>query len=123
MLKYLKKLIIKDYQFDETEKLIKGVVDALIKNSDTTAMVAPVSSTYYLSNDKLQYFLKTDGNSVVLTNHKFTYQQSVSVKFGEIIVDTIREYIEFNRKQFDKSVFDNQIQLLKNIKENLEHQN
>jgi hypothetical protein len=119
----LKKLIIKDYQFDETEKLIKGVVDALIKNSDTTAMVAPVSSTYYLSNDKLQYFLKTDGNSVVLTNHKFTYQQSVSVKFGEIIVDTIREYIEFNRKQFDKSVFDNQIQLLKNIKENLEHQN
>jgi hypothetical protein len=44
----------------------------------------------------------------------------MSVKFGEMVVSTIKKYMEKNRTEFDKRVFDNQIELLKNINKTLE---
>jgi predicted methyltransferase len=47
----------------------------------------------------------------------------MGVKFSEIITDIIKDFMETNRKEFENSVFQNQLELLKNIKENLEKQN
>ena len=123
MLKLFKKLFIKEYQFDETETLIKDVVKNLLKQKDTEAMTAPISMTYYIRNDRMEYFIKTDGESIMITNHKFTFKEKMGVKFSEIITDIIKDFMETNRKEFENSVFKNQLELLKNIKENLEKQN
>jgi hypothetical protein len=123
MLKLFKKLFIKEYQFDETETLIKDVVKNLLKQKDTEAMTAPISMTYYIRNDRMEYFIKTDGESIMITNHKFTFKEKMGVKFSEIITDIIKDFMETNRKEFENSVFQNQLELLKNIKENLEKQN
>jgi len=123
MLKLFKKLFIKEYQFDETETLIRDVVKNLLKQKDTEAMTAPISMTYYIRNDRMEYFIKTDGESIMITNHKFTFKEKMGVKFSEIITDIIKDFMETNRKEFENSVFQNQLELLKNIKENLEKQN
>ena len=122
MLKLFKKLFIKEYQFDETETLIKDVVKNLLKQKDTEAMTAPISMTYYIRNDRMEYFIKTDGESIMITNHKFTFKEKMGVKFSEIITDIIKDFMETNRKEFENSVFKNQLELLKNIKESLETQ-
>jgi hypothetical protein len=123
MLKLFKKLFIKEYQFDETEILIKDVVKNLLKQKDTEAMTAPISMTYYIRNDRMEYFIKTDGESIMITNHKFTFKEKMGIKFSEIITDIIKDFMETNRKEFENSVFKNQLELLKNIKESLENQN
>ena len=123
MLKLFKKLFIKEYQMDETETLIKDVVKNLLKQKDTEAMTAPISMTYYIRNDRMEYFIKTDGESIMITNHKFTFKEKMGVKFSEIITDIIKDFMETNRKEFENSVFKNQLELLKNIKESLEKQN
>jgi hypothetical protein len=123
MLKLFKKLFIKEYQLDETETLIKDVVKNLLKQKDTEAMTAPISMTYYIHNSKLQYYIKTDGESIMITNHKFTFKEKMGVKFSEIITDIIKDFMETNRKEFENSVFQNQLELLKNIKQNLENRN
>jgi hypothetical protein len=123
MLKLFRKLFIKEYQFDETEILIKDVVKNLLKQKDTEAMTAPISMTYYIRNDRMEYFIKTDGESIMITNHKFTFKEKMGIKFSEIITDIIKDFMETNRKEFENSVFKNQLELLKNIKESLENQN
>jgi hypothetical protein len=123
MLKLFKKLFIKEYQMDETETLIKDVVKNLLKQKDTEAMTAPISMTYYIRNDRMEYFIKTDGESIMITNHKFTFKEKMGIKFSEIITNIIKDFMETNRKEFENSVFQNQLELLKNIKENLETQN
>jgi hypothetical protein len=123
MLKLFKKLFIKEYQMDETETLIKDVVKNLLKQKDTEAMTAPISMTYYIRNDRMEYFIKTDGESIMITNHKFTFKEKMGIKFSEIITNIIKDFMETNRKEFENSVFKNQLELLKNIKESLEKQN
>jgi hypothetical protein len=39
MLKSLKKLVIKEYQLDETEKLIKDIVVGMLGNENTEAIL------------------------------------------------------------------------------------
>jgi hypothetical protein len=120
MLELLKNLAKSEYVLDETETLVKNVIDNLLTKDGTIAMVAPISETYYLFNEKFHYYIKTDGYSIVITNHKFTFKEGMSVKFGEMVVSTIKKYMEKNRTEFDKRVFDNQIELLKNINKTLE---
>jgi len=129
MLKLFKELFIKEYQFDETETLIKDVVKSLLKQKDTEAITAPISMTYYIRNYRMEYFIKTDGETIMITNHKFTFKQKMSIKFSEIIMNIIRDFMETNRKEFENSVkefensvFKNQLEMLKNIKESLETQ-
>lgn len=119
MLKSLKKLLVKEYQLDETETLIRDVIVGLLKREDTEAITAPISSTYYIFNEGLHYHIKLDGFTIVITNHKFTFKEGLSVKFGEILVQLVKEHMEKHRKEFEKRVFDNQIELLKNIKNSL----
>jgi aromatic ring-opening dioxygenase LigB subunit len=77
----------------------------------------------------MEYFIKTDGETIMITNHKFTFKQKMSIKFSEIIMNIIRDFMETNRKEFENSVkefennvFKNQLEMLKNIKESLETQ-
>lgn len=119
MLKSLRKMLIKEYQPNETEILIKDVIVGLLKKEDTEAITAPISGTYYISNEELQYHIKLDGFSITIANHKFTFKEGLSVKFGEMLIELVKEYMEKNRKEFEQRVFNNQIQLLKNIKNSL----
>jgi hypothetical protein len=119
MLKSLKKLVIKEYQLDETEKLIKDIVIGMLGNENTEAITAPLSGMYFLSNKELHYYIRINEFSVTITNHKFMFREGMSSKFGNMIISIVKEFMEKNRMEFENRVFINQIQLLKNIKNSL----
>ena len=123
MLKSLKKLVIKEYQLDETEKLIKDIIVGMLGNENTEAITAPLSGAYYISNETLHYYIKIDEFSINITNHKFSFKEGITSKFGNMIIGIVKEFMEKNRKEFEKTVFTNQIELLKNIKNNLDKEN
>lgn len=125
MLQKLKSKLIEKvspkYELSETENLIKDVLELMLKNEGTDAISAPITQRYYVSNPNLGYYIKITEYSVTITNHKFTFQEALSEKFKEILLNLVREYMENSRNIFEKTVFDNQIELLKNIKKNLEN--
>jgi uncharacterized membrane protein len=123
MLKLLKKLLnklfVKQHKFDEVEGLINDIIIALLEKEKTEAITAPISGVYYITNEKLHYYVRVDAFSIIITNHKFTFKEGITSKFSDSIISVIKEYMEMNRKEFENKVFNNQIQLLKNIKNNL----
>lgn len=115
----ISKKFIKEYKLSDTESLIKSVLELMLQRDGTEAITAPISERYYVSNPKLGYYLKVTEYSITITNHKFTFQEAITEDFRKIILDIIRQYMEESRNAFEKTVFDNQIELLKNIKSNL----
>ena len=115
----ISKKFIKEYKLSDTETLIKSVLELMLKTEGSEAITAPISERYYVSNPNLGYYLKVTEYSITITNHKFTFQEAITEKFKKIILDIIKQYMEESRSTFEKTVFDNQIELLKNIKSNL----
>lgn len=119
MFKSIIALVTKLPELSDTEKLIKEIVDGMLAKNETEAITAPLSGTYYISNEKFHYYIRIDEYSVNITNHKFSYKERISPKFGNLLICSVKEYMENNRKEFEKKVFNNQIELLQNIKNNL----
>ena len=118
-LEQLKSLIIKQYELSESETLMRDIIIGLLEKDETEVILAPISQMYYISNEKLQYYIKIMEFHIDITNHKFTISHAINPKFAHIIISILREYMETNRKEFEKTVFQNQIHLLKNIKNTL----
>jgi len=86
---------------------------------DTICRSSPLSSRYYLQNDRLHYYVRISDFEVVITNTKFNYNLLISSRFSEHLVKLVTEFIEDERQQFDSLVFQNEIQLLQNIDESI----
>lgn len=112
-------LVIKKYELNETEKLIYDIIVGMLSKDDTEAITAPLSGTYYISNEKLHYYINIDEFNINITNHKFSFKEGIPSKFGNMMIAIIKEHMEKNRKDFENRVFKNQIELLQNIKNNL----
>lgn len=106
-------------KLNENQILVKDVLNLMLQTDGTEAITAPISGKYYISNEKMGYYIMIGDFSVSITNHKFTFEQSVSLKFREILVNVVKTYMEDSRLAFEKTIFNNQTELLKGIKNNL----
>jgi hypothetical protein len=113
-----KKIVPKE-ELNENQLLVKDVLSLMLSTDGTEAITAPISGKYYISNEKLGYYIMIGDFSVSISNHKFTFEQSVSVKFREILIDVVKKYMEQSRLEFEKRIFNNRTELLKSIKNNL----
>jgi len=113
-----KQLISPEYVKNEKEQLLEEILNLLLFSySDTECITAPVSGVYYISNSKLGYWMKVWDEGVTLTNHKFSYSHAGNLKFQKMLIETIHQFMENDRAQFEQTVFQNEIELLKQIKE------
>jgi hypothetical protein len=94
----------------------------LFDAEDTECITAPISGKYYISNKRLGYWVKVGDTSVTITNHKFTYVAQSPLTFNEYVTQVVREHIEKDREDFEKAVFQNELELLHNIKSSIENQ-
>lgn len=115
MFSYIKRLFNKTPKFAENEEYIYSIISKLLMRKDTICRSSPLSTRYYLQNDKLHYYIRVSDFEVVITNTKFNYNSVISSKFSEHLVKLIMEFIEEERQQFDQLVFKNEIELLQNI--------
>lgn len=113
--------IFKPYLPNEKEQLILDIVSLLLfSRPDTTECItAPVSGIYYVSNEKLGYWAKVSDDSITLTNHKFSFNHEGNFKFQKMIIEMIHTFMENDRALFEQTVFQNEVEMLKNIKEKI----
>lgn len=119
LFKTIKEKLIPSYKPAEHEQLVIDIVGLLFEDDDTECITAPISGKYYISNKRLGYWLKIGDTSVTITNHKFTYVAQSPLPFNDYIIRVVREYIEKDREEFEKKVFQNEMELLQNIKSSI----
>lgn len=121
MLNWLKEKIAPSYKPNQKERLILEVVENMCKNSDTDIKMAPLSGRYYLVNKRLEYWVKVYDNGITITNHKFTFSHYGIQAFQDIIVRKVEAAIEKSRDEFEEAIFQNEVELLENIVDNIKN--
>lgn len=114
-----KETFIPAYKPQEHEQLVIDIIGLLFDDDDTECITAPISGKYYISNKRLGYYVKVGDTSITITNHKFTYVAQSPLPFNNYVIDVVRDYIEKDREEFEKKVFHNELQLLRNIKSSI----
>lgn len=107
-------------RMNEKEQLIHDIFKLLLKHPDTECITAPISAIYYISNERLQYWVKVWDEGVTLTNHRFSFTHDTrNHRFQKEIIAMVQDFMETDRAEFEKTVFQNEIELLKDIKQNI----
>jgi hypothetical protein len=120
MFKGLKEKIWPSYQMNEQEQLIFDIIKMLGEQPDTELKVAPISDIYYIVNRRLAYWVAVEEFTLTITNHKFRFNHTGNSVFHMDLLNTVRQYVETQITEFQETVFQNQIELLENIKSNIE---
>jgi hypothetical protein len=119
LLNKLRDTVLPRFEPQEHEQLINDIIGLLFQDDDTECITAPISRKYYISNKKLGYWVKVGDDTITITNHKFTYIVQTPLPFNDFIVNIIIKHIERDREEFEKRVFQNELDLLKNIKSSI----
>ena len=116
---YLKERVFPSYKLEEHEVLIVDIITSLFNEEDTISLTAPISGKFYITNKRLGYWVKIGDNTVTITNHKFSYVSQSAIGFGDYLNRMVKEHIEKDRMDFEKTVFQNELGLLQNIKSSI----
>jgi hypothetical protein len=119
LFKSIREKIIPGFKPAEHEQLVIDIIGLLFDDDDTECITAPISGKYYISNKKLGYWVRVGDSSITITNHKFTYVAQSPIAFNDYVINVVRDYIEKDREEFEKRVFQNELELLKNIKSSI----
>jgi len=115
----IKQLINPPYKMGETEQLIYDIVKLMCEQKDSDFMISPLTNKYYISNDRMEYYIVIYDFNVAITNHKFSFERSITNKYHTLLVDMVNQYMDRDRENFEKDVFRNQLDLLSDIKVSL----
>jgi|Laugrespbdmm15dd_1035085.scaffolds.fasta_scaffold84353_2 hypothetical protein len=121
LFKNVKTKLFPGYKPSSSEELVIDIIKSLLEDEKTECITAPISEKFYVTNKKLNYYVKVSYDTVVITNHKFSYTLKSPLKFHELLCNIVLEYIEKDREEFEKTVFENEIDLLTNIKTNIKY--
>jgi len=118
-IEWLKNKFIPKYVPNKREQLVLNIIKGLLEHEDTDIKMAPLTGRYYVVNKRLQYWVKVSEDGVSITNHKFTFSSATSITFYDMIIDIVKEVIEKHRNEFEATVFQNEIELLDSILNNI----
>lgn len=121
MLDWFKEKLFPKYKPNEKEQYILDIVTELCNHKETEITLAPISGRYYLVNKKLEYWVRVWEDGITITNHKFTFTNSALQSFQALVIKIVEEAVEKNRSEFEKAVFENEVELLGTIYTNIKH--
>jgi hypothetical protein len=115
----IKEIINPPYKMGETEQLISDIVNLMCEQEDTDFMMSPIVGKYYITNKRMEYYIVISDFYIAITNHKFSFERSITSKYSAIILQKVKECMDIDRAAFEKDVFRNQLDLLNDIKVSL----
>lgn len=119
MINWLSEKLLPKYKLNKKEQLILDIVTGMCEQSDTDIKMAPLTHRYYLVNKRLEYWVRLYDNGMTITNHKFTFSYNAPQAYQDLLVQKVVQAIEKSRDEFEKSVFENEVELLENIVANI----
>jgi hypothetical protein len=87
----------------------------MVTSPDVDLVCNPMNNVYYISNEKIHYYMKVTEFEISITNTKFAYNHVYTSGFGSELLNLVREAIDQQVEEFDRKVFINEVNLLTNI--------
>lgn len=106
-------------QYNDKEAKLIEVVTKMVTSPDIDLVCNPMNNVYYISNEKLHYYMKVTDFEIAITNTKFNYNYAYTSGFGTILLTIVREAINQQVEEFDRKVFINEVNLLTNIEKSI----
>lgn len=113
--KGIKEQIFPQYKMDEREETVYNIIKNILELPDTVFKIAPISNSYFISNEMLQYNMKLSRNEVTIVNHAFSFTRKYTLPFHELLMNLVGEYVERDREAFEREIFKGELEVLKNI--------
>jgi hypothetical protein len=121
MLTWILEKLNPKYVPNKKEQLILKIIENLCNQPDTDIRMAPISGRYYIINKRLKYWVRIYDDGISITNHTFTFSNHAVQMFQAMVVKIVQNTIEVHRTQFESTVFQNEVELLENIINNIEN--
>ena len=104
-------------KYNDKEAKILQLVNKMVTSQDVDLVCNPMNGVYYISNEKLHYYMKVTEFDISITNTKFNYNHVYTSGFGTEILNIVRTAIDQQVEEFDRKVFINEVNLLTNIEQ------
>jgi hypothetical protein len=115
MLNWIKNKLIPPYKLNPKEQLILDIVTHLCSHPETDIKMAPLSGRYFLVNKRLEYWVRLWEDGITITNHKFTFTHMSPQSYQSKVIKIVENAIEKSRDEFENAVFQNEVELLETI--------
>ena len=119
MITWLSEKLVPKYKLNKKEQIILNIVQNLCDQPDTDIKMAPITERYYIVNKRLDYWVRVYPDGISITNHKFTFSNHAPQTFQGMLVKIIQGTIEKHRNEFETTIFQNELELLENIFNNI----
>lgn len=117
--KTIEKLFKRKVYWNDKEAKLLEVVEKMVTSKDVDLVCNPMNNVYYLSNEKLHYYMKITDFEITITNTKFNYNYVYNSNFGNAILAIVRDAIHLQVDEFDRKVFHSEVNLLTNIEKSI----
>ena len=111
--KYLRRKIrLKNYlnprNLTDTEKSIKNVLIKVVSNPENNILHS-LDSIYIQTKNK-EYTIVLSRNSIKISNHQLFIESKIDEYFREELMDIIHHYIDKFKIKMDKEIFNNEVE-------------
>ena len=94
------------------ERLIKNVLIKIVSNPKNLIIICPLSKTIYLQTENKDYTIVVGTDIIKITNHKIFIETSTDFFFNKELFEIVYHYVEKYRINLDKELFNNEINSL-----------
>ena len=101
-------------ELTEKEILTQKVVAHLLATASTHYLMTP-SGRYYLQTEDKKYTIILQDNFVKITNHSYSFEFNISSLLSNRLILLVERKIERVRNQMESEMFENEINILKQI--------
>ena len=101
-------------ELTEKEILTQKVVAHLLATPSTHYLMTP-SGRYYLQTEDKKYTIILQDNFVKITNHSYSFEFNISSLLSNRLILLVERKIERVRNQMESEMFENEINILKQI--------
>ena len=92
---------------DDRAALAIKALEAALKDPKNTLLIAPTSGSRYVQTPNANVFIILKYQTIILSNHQYYYEISISGSVSEYLTDRFDKMIESRRRQMEKKMLEN----------------
>lgn len=106
---FKEKVPSKDYLY------IRDIIIKYLNDDNVQKMVSPSSGEFFLINSKEHINICVSDKKIIISNHTYRYEKEFELALVDKLIKIIRDSIEDDRQRLKKSLFHDEIDLLRKI--------